>query len=164
MEYLDLYDSNKNKLNKKIVRGNYTFKDNEHILISVIFIENNNNEFLIQLTSKNKGSIYSSTGGHVTSGSNELDTIVKELYEELGLVIDKKEITFIKDITINVPIFSLYYLKKDIDLNNIILEKDEVEDVSYLTKEEILKLIDTNKFLTSHGILFKRLLEYKNNE
>lgn len=164
MEYLDLYDSNKNKLNKKIVRGNYTFKDNEHILISVIFIENNNNEFLIQLTSKNKGSIYSSTGGHVTSGSNKLDTIVKELYEELGLVIDKKEITFIKDITINVPIFSLYYLKKDIDINNVILEKDEVEDVSYLTKEEILKLIDTNKFLTSHGILFKRLLEYKNNE
>lgn len=164
MEYLDLYDSNKNKLNKKIVRGNYTFKDNEHILISVIFIENNNNEFLIQLTSKNKGSIYSSTGGHVTSGSNEFDTIVKELYEELGLVIDKKEITFIKDITINIPIFSLYYLKKDIDLNKIILEKDEVEDVSYLTKEEILKLIDTNKFLTSHGILFKELLEYKNNE
>ena len=37
MEYLNVYDNNKNKLNKKIVRGDKLYKY-EHILVAVIFI------------------------------------------------------------------------------------------------------------------------------
>ena len=161
MEYLELYDKNKNKLNKTIIRGNYNFKDNEHILISVIFIENKNNEYLIEYTSKEKNSIYSSVGGHVSKGSNELDTIIKEIYEEIGLKVLKSDITYIKDITLNTPIYSLYFLKKDIDINKLKLQSEEVESISFLTKDKILELINNNKFLKSHGILFKELLKYK---
>ncbi len=38
MEYLNVYDSNKKKLNKKIVRGE-SLPDDEHILVTVIFIK-----------------------------------------------------------------------------------------------------------------------------
>ena len=53
MEYLNVYDNNKNKLNKKIVRGDKLSKD-EHILVAVIFIKNKDNKYLIQKTSLEK--------------------------------------------------------------------------------------------------------------
>ena len=54
MEYLDIYNEKKEKLNKKVKRGDKIL-DNEHILVSVIFIENSEGKFLIQKTSKEKG-------------------------------------------------------------------------------------------------------------
>ena len=42
MEYLNVYDNNKNKLDKKIVRGDKLSND-EHILVAVIFIKNKDN-------------------------------------------------------------------------------------------------------------------------
>ena len=53
MEYLNVYDNNKNKLDKKIVRGDKLSKD-EHILVAVIFIKNKDNKYLIQKTSLEK--------------------------------------------------------------------------------------------------------------
>lgn len=50
MEYLNVYDNNKNKLDKKIVRGDKLSND-EHILVAVIFIKNKDNKYLIQKTS-----------------------------------------------------------------------------------------------------------------
>ena len=47
MEYLNVYDNNKNKLDKKIVRGDKLSND-EHILVAVIFIKNKDNKYLIQ--------------------------------------------------------------------------------------------------------------------
>ena len=52
MEYLDIYNEKKEKLNKKVKRGDKIL-DNEHILVTVIFIENSEGELLIQKTSKN---------------------------------------------------------------------------------------------------------------
>ena len=51
MEYLNVYDSNKKKLNKKIVRGE-SLPDGEHILVTVIFIKNSEGKYLMQKTSK----------------------------------------------------------------------------------------------------------------
>lgn len=47
MEYLRVYDNNKKPLDKKVLRGT-PLKENEHILISLIFIENEKGEYLIQ--------------------------------------------------------------------------------------------------------------------
>ena len=91
MEILDLYDDNGNKLNETIVRG-IKPEDGKNIMLSVIFIKDKNNKYLIQKTSKEKGSKYSTTGGHVTSGEDGFITIIRELEEELSLVINSDEI------------------------------------------------------------------------
>ena len=57
MEYLNVYDNNKNKLDKKIVRGDKLSND-EHILVAVIFIKNKDNKYLIQKTSLEKSGLY----------------------------------------------------------------------------------------------------------
>lgn len=56
MELLDVYDNYGNITGRTIIRGDKTalLNENEHIAVSVIFIENENGEFLIQKTSQEK--------------------------------------------------------------------------------------------------------------
>ena len=46
MEYLNVYDNNKNKLDKKMGSGDKLSND-EHILVAVIFIKNKDSNYLI---------------------------------------------------------------------------------------------------------------------
>ena len=63
----------------------------------------------------------------------------------------------------DMPLRYIFYLKKNIDLNDVKLQKEEVDYVKYMTKEEIEKLIDNEEMLESHGIMFKELMKKRNN-
>ncbi len=158
MEYLDIYNEKKEKLNKKIKRGNKLL-DNEHILVAVIFIENSKGKYLIQKTSKEKGEKYATTGGHVLSGETPKTAIIRETKEELGLDVSNENIIYIGDLLFGIPFGEIYYLKKDLDIAKLKLQQEEVEQVEYLTKTEILKLIETEKMVKSHGLMFKKMLD-----
>lgn len=58
----------------------------------------------------------------------------------------------------DMPLRFIFYVKKDIDINSISLQKEEVDYVKYMTVEEIQELIESGKMLKSHGILFNELL------
>lgn len=156
MEILDLYDDNGNLLNKTVVRGEHF--DNGNIMISIVFIKNSNGEFLIQKTSKNGTLKYTSTGGHVVHGEDGVTAIVREMYEELGLTINKDELIEVG--TCKNPdkpcLVNIFLLNKNLDINDLTLQEEEVDDVLWLSKDKILQLIDDNKFLASHGYFFKK--------
>lgn len=158
MECLDIYNEKKEKLNKKIKRGDKLL-DNEHILVAVIFIENSKGKYLIQKTSKEKGEKYATTGGHVLSGETPKTAIIRETKEELGLDVSNENIIYIGDLLFGIPFGEIYYLKKDLDIAKLKLQQEEVEQVEYLTKTEILKLIETEKMVKSHGLMFKKMLD-----
>ena len=48
---------------------------------------------------------------------------------------------------------------KNIDLNKVKLQKEEVESVEYMSVPKIYKLIETNQMLKSHGVMFKELMK-----
>ncbi len=72
MEYLDLLDENKNLTGKIIERGT-KFEEGYYVNVVIVFIENSKGQFLIQKTSKQKGSTWATTGGHVKAGSLPLE-------------------------------------------------------------------------------------------
>ena len=160
MELLDIYDSNGNVTGRKIVRGDKTavLDENEHIAVAVIFIENDNGEFLIQKTSQEKGGEFSSTGGHVDSGETPMMAIKREVKEELGFNVDDEQIEEYGFILYDMPIRYLYYLKKNIPLDKIVIQQDEVEYVEYMSVSKINELIESNQMLKSHGIMFNELM------
>lgn len=147
MEYLNLYDKEGNLLQEKGIRG----EENVNLFgIVLIFIENSKGEFLIQKTSPEKHSEFATTGGHVTYGDSFIETVIKEVKEELGISIKKDEIieatTYIREKYIQ----KVYYLKKDIKINDIKIQESEVEYVKWLTIEEIDNLIKNNEFRKSN--------------
>lgn len=163
MEILDVYDNNGNLTGRKIVRGDKSevLSENEHIALAVIFIENEDGKFLIQKTSQEKGGEFSSTGGHVNSGETPLETIKREVKEEIGINIDNDAIEEYGFLLYDKPIRYIFYLKKQIDLNSVVVQQEEVEYVKYMTIEEIEELIETKQMLKSHAIMFRELLKKK---
>lgn len=163
MELLDVYDNYGNVTGRTIVRGDKSavLNENEHIAVSVIFIENDNGEFLIQKTSQEKGGEFSSTGGHVDSGETPLEAIKREVKEEIGINVDNDQIEEYGFLSYDKPLRYIFYLRKNINLNNVKVQKEEVEYVKYMTVQEINELVETNQMLKSHGIMFNELMDKK---
>ena len=159
MEILDLYDDNGHKLNKTIVRGEKPTLGN--IMLSVVYIKNMEGKYLIQKSSPEKGGEYTTTGGHVTHNEDGLTTIIREMSEEIGIDAKKSDLIHIK--TIKYPgrycLFDIYlYEVINLDINRLIIQETEVSELLWLTKEEILDLINKKLFLESHGYLFKKYI------
>ena len=143
MEYLNLYDREGNLLNEKGIRGE---KSDNLVGIVIIFIENSKGEFLIQKTSSSRNSVFATTGGHVTYGSTFEETIINEVKEELGIDITNEKIVEVNTYIREYYIQKVYYLKKDIDIEDITIQEDEVEYVKWLDNETINKLIKNKEF------------------
>lgn len=159
MEYLDIYDENRIFTGKKILRSkDMKLNYNEFINIVIVFIENSKGEFLIQKTSKEKGSIFATTGGLVKSGSSPDRTIVEEMKEELGIDVNINELKLIKTDIRRHSFQDTYYLKKDLNINEIIVQESEVEYVSWMSKEEIKELINKKEFREGNIIPFEYLI------
>lgn len=159
MEYQDVYGKNFNKTNKIVQRGDKTLNDNEYIMVFVIFIKNND-KYLIQKVSPQKGDYYSTTGGHVQSGEDAYSCMLRETMEEIGLDLSKDKVELVgrRIVDFKHAIYNVFYTEKNIDISNLILQEDEVETVSWYTTEEVLKLIDEKKMLESHSIAFKQYI------
>ncbi len=163
MELLDVYDDLGNVTGRTVVRGDKSVKlnEHEHIAVAIIFIENDKGEFLIQKTSKEKGNVFGVTGGHIDVNEDKESALLREVKEEIGLNLDMSEVKYLGHIVTGVPIRFLYYLKKDIDLNDFVLDPEEVDSVRYMEVNEILNFIEEDLFIESHGICFNKILEFK---
>ena len=54
--------------------------------------------------------------------------------------------------------FDVYFLKKDVDVSDLVLQEEEVEFVKWMSIEEIELLIQNGSFLENHAEEFYRLL------
>ena len=98
------------------------------------------------------------------SGETSRQGIFTEIREELGLDLADKEIILFKTIKTEDDFVDLYYLKANVDINNVVMQKEEVEDVKWASIEEIKELIETKKFSDSHAEFFKYCLEFLNKK
>ena len=138
-------------------------------------IVNNKGEILLQRRSKekklwpNKWDV--TVGGHVRKGEFGRQALIRECEEELGLKVDDKEVKFIissiskynKDGYINNHFDECYIIIKDIKIDELILQKDEVDKAKYFSQEELLKRINNNyEGLTEKTVswsFIKRIIE-----
>lgn len=161
MEILDLYDDNFNLLNQTIIRGEEPEKG-KNIMISLAYIKDRNGNYLIQKTSKSRGSKFSTTGGHVQHGENTKTAVIRELQEELGIKVKDNEIKYI--ISWKHPykqhLFDIYLLEDvDIDIKDLKLQEEEVESVKWMKTTEVEKIINENSFLESHAYIFNNYIK-----
>ena len=143
MEYLNMYDKEGNLLEEKGIRGE---KSNNLVGIVIIFIENSKGEYLIQKTSSKRNSIFATTGGHVAYGSTFDETVINEVKEELGIDISNDDFVEVKTYIREYYVQKVYYLKKDINIEDIIIQESEVDYVKWIDKDTINKLIENKEF------------------
>lgn len=163
MEYLELYDEDKNLANEKTLRYKGMKPiDGRYIGIVLLFIENAEGKFLIQKTSKEKENIFATTGGLVKQGNSFDEQVLEEAKEELNLDLEIRELKHVYTEKQKNTFVHTYYLKKDIDIEKLSLQKEEVEYVKWLSVNEINELINQESFRKGNIIPFKYIVE--NNE
>lgn len=160
MEKRDLYDINRNLTGEYIYKGE-PLPTNKYIVVVLSFIQNSKGEFLIQKRSKEKNGKYALTGGHPKSGETSLQGMITEIREEIGLSLLPSELDLIfsgradKDHVF----FDVYYIKKDFDLSDLALQKEEVESVKWLSILEIKELIAHGLFFENHSEEVFRMID-----
>ena len=110
-------------------------------------------------------------GGHVKSGEFGRQALIRECKEELGIDVDDSEIKYIVGTTsvynkngyINNHYDECYLITKDVDIKDLILQKEEVSDAKYFSKDEIINRINNNyEGLTEKEVswsIFKKIFE-----
>ncbi len=165
-EYLNLYDGNKEITEDVWLRNTDNVKfipTDRYYMVVFVIIENLKGELLFQITSVSKNSKIALTSGHVKQGSNSLKTVLEEVDEELGIKLDKSKLKFIQSIKLECKYHEVYYIKDDIKIEDMILQKSEVDSVAYYTRDEVKKLFKNERFRKSNrGIVLDFLL--KNNK
>lgn len=152
MEILDVYDKYRNLTGKRILKNQYSeLNKGEYTLLAYVAIFNQENEMLIQKRysqlDRHPNLWDISASGHVLSGETSDEAIKRKLFEELGHVHN-----FIEDrayLTINYDksYCDVFIINDDIDINNLRLNYEKVQNVTWATKDEILQLIDEGKFI-----------------
>ena len=164
MEYLQVFNKEKNILNEKVDRDNkYKLPDGKYFMIALIFIENSEGKFLMQKTSKERHSCIATTGGHVAFGDTGFETIIREAKEELGLELLPEDINYVDTIIYKNCHLETYYTKNDIDINSITLQESEVESVDWYSIDEINNFISSKNFREGNIKPFELVLKYKSN-
>lgn len=160
MEILDLYNIQGEKLNKTIARGTKP-NPNEYIKLATVWIKSDV-RFLIQLCSEEKGSEYAVTGGHVTAGNTSQKQALIETEEELGITLKENDLQFLGSIYRGQAIFDVYlYEDEDYTLSNkeFNLQQSEVQDVCWLSKNDIEDLIIKGEFRESSAEQYFKLIK-----
>ena len=94
-----------------------------------------------------------SSAGHVGIDELPIDTAIRETKEEIGVSINKNEIELIDTFLIKkqfdngdyINHYTYFYMvNKDIDINSIKMQRQEVDDVIFVNKKEFIKLIKDN--------------------
>ena len=161
IEYLDLVDENDNVIGKEDRNIIYK-KDLNNFRVINIMIINSENKIIVPKRSSNRRlfpNCYDcSVGGHVSSGETYEEAAYRELEEELGITnVKLDEIGYFKPFELNTSSFSkMYKLIYDGDLN---YDKDGIQEIFYMDKEEIKKLIeeDASQFKGDYPKFFKWL-------
>ena len=152
-ELWDVYNKDRIITGKKIERGNFFLPGQYHLVAHVCFF-NSKGEMLIQLRSIKKprwaGKWDFSAGGAAICGEDSQRAAERETLEELGVAIDLSKER--PAITINFDEedergFDDYYLiKKNIQINKIMFNINDVQKIKWASEEEILEMIEKGEF------------------
>lgn len=166
MEYWDLYDKDRNRLNRTVKRGERLKDDEYHIVVNA-WLKNKKGEYLISQRSANKKHplMWECTGGSVLKDEDSMDAAIREVKEELGITIDKEKGTLIGTTTRYYEgcpdILDVYLFECDIPIEEVIYQKEEVCNAKYATVQEILQLVKDQKFEVN--AFFEKALELDKN-
>lgn len=156
-EVLDLYDDNFNKLDKTIIRRKDEIPPGTNIMQSYILIKNND-RYLLELSTKQNNYKWAIPGGHVLSGETAEEALIRELNEELGISnLEYEKIDTIK-FPYNSYIFNIFYSDTFINIDKLFLQPNEVTQVKWCTKQEILELIENDKVPRGYAYILNKYI------
>ena len=157
MEYFDVLDKNRKPLGYTKERG-MKLLENEY----KVGVENwifNNGKLLITRRSLEKShpGEWEVPGGCSQRGESSIDTLKREMHEEIGIDI-KNNYELIDTDIYKHQFVDIYKSSILVDIKNINIQIEEVNDVKFVSREEFLHMANNGQIVNS---VYNRYLKIK---
>ena len=159
VELRDLYDMNGNKTDKTYHKGE-VIPEGYYPMVVMVVIRNSNGEFLMQRRATAKGGDWGVTGGHPKSGETPIEGIISEVKEELGLDFSKEKFIEYDSGCDGKDCYKMYFVNKDIDLNDIKIQEEELSEVRWFTMDELNKMVIKKELNEDQIACFTKVCHY----
>jgi len=166
MEMFDLYDIDRILTGETVPRGS-VLPENRYRIVVHICIFSSDGRMLIQQRQPFKhgwsGMWDLSVGGSVISGENSVQGIIREVREEIGLDLSDSE-NMRPAVTLNSDdVFDdIFLLSRDVDINTLRLQPEEVKAVKWAGETEIYDMIDKGEFIPYNKCLIALFFSQRN--
>jgi len=163
MEYWDLYNKNKQKINKTILRGE-KINDGEYFLVVNVWIINSKNELLItqRHPEKSWSLKWECTGGAVLAGEDSYNGALREVEEEIGIKLETKG-NLIDTLVRKDNIKDIYVFEENIHIEETKLEEGAVINIKWVTMDELDIMVKNNEIAEPIFYDIEKLREYIKN-
>ena len=158
-EKRDLYDINSNKTDLTYYKGD-TIPEGYYPMVVMVVIKNSNGEFLMQKRVENKGGDWGVTGGHPKSGETPIEGIVSEVREELGLDFSNENFIEYDSGCDGKDCYKMYFVNKDINLEDITIQEEELSEVKWFSMEDLEKMVETKELNEDQISCFKKVCKF----
>jgi len=150
MELFDLYDKDRVPLGATVVRGEPIPRGACHIVIHVC-VFNAAGEMLIQRRQPFKegwsGMWDVTCGGSAVAGETSAQAASRELAEEIGLKVSFEDRRPVLTTHFDVGFDDFYTLVREVDLSTLTLQPEEVAEVRWADRDEVLSMIEAGTFI-----------------
>jgi mutator protein MutT len=154
MELWDIYDINKNRTGRTMVRNDWTMKEGDYYLSVLGVIHRPDGRFLITRRAMDKAwapGWWEIPGGGVKAGETSFEAVCREVLEETGVDVSKAEggyrFCYHRENKGQNYIVDIYRFEMNITDKDVRLQTDEDIDGKFATPDEIKAIAEEGKFL-----------------
>lgn len=162
MELVDLLNNRKELIGETCERN--AVPEGKYRLSIHIWIVNDKNEILIQQRSASRKmfpNMWTNTGGACIAGETSIETVFRELKEELNVIPNIDDLELIASYKRKKDYVDVWLLRQNINIKDLKFNDNEVQAAKWVSIEEWKKLLIEEKAIKSSTDYF---LNYINNE
>ncbi|EHI69253.1 NUDIX hydrolase [Streptococcus ictaluri] len=150
VELWDVYARNHELTGQTMERGSSFENDCYHLVVHLCLF-NRQGEMLIQQRQDDKAGWPSywdlTVGGSALTGETSQVAAERELFEELGLKINLNELRPQFTINFDHGFDDIFLLEKEVDINSLVFQAEEVQAAKWASKAEINRMITEGTFI-----------------
>lgn len=156
MEYFDVFNNNREPLNKIMVRGTKLAPDEFNTGIEVYIINDNKLLMTQRAPEKSHSGEWEVPGGCSQAGESIDDTIIREIQEEVNVKLESADYKLVSTQMYNQQFVDIIQTKIPVDINNIKLQEEEVSAIKWVTEAEFKNMAIKNQVVASVLDRFKK--------
>ncbi len=164
MERIDVYDQAGNRTGRVVERGaDYEFSKDEYKLAVGMWIVDGENHIFLTRRSMEKSYApgkWENPAGHVRAGEDPMDAVIRELFEETGIRVEKEQIVLLGASRSWPYLGRDYGVRMHVDVKDVKFQKGETDGAKWVTFEEFAAMVKAGDFPSS---LTEHMKGYKAN-
>lgn len=164
MEIWDIYDKDRIQTGKTMVRGSKFEADSYHMVVHVCIFRKDGKMLIQQRQPFKEGwpNLWDITvGGSAVYGDTSQSAAEREVWEEIGYRLNLKNSRPSMTINFEHGFDDIYLVEGDLEISSLKVPSEEVQQVKWATKDEIISMIDLEEFIPYHASFIELLFDMR---